>query len=91
MVQPKPHIALLAIPEVAASTLYGMLDVFASARRDWAGLLKGRESESVLDPRVVSLRGPGPMKIANGVQIMPDVDDSTIPDVVWVSEVYLEV
>ncbi len=87
MVQLKPRIALLAIPEVAASTLYGMLDVLASAGRDWAGLVEGREGESVLDPRVVSLRGPGPMAIANGVQIMPDVDDGTIPDVVCVPEV----
>jgi transcriptional regulator GlxA family with amidase domain len=87
MVQPKPRIALLVIPEVAASTLYGMLDVLASAGRDWASLVEGREGESVLDPRLVSLRGPGPMEIANGVQVMPDVDDSTIPDVVCVPEV----
>ena len=87
MVQPKPRIALLVIPEVAASTLYGMLDVLASAGRDWASLVEGREGESVLDPRLVSLRGPGPMEIANGVQVMPDLDDRTIPDVVCVPEV----
>ena len=83
----KLHIALLVIPEVAASTLYGMFDVLASAGRDWAGLVEGREGESVLDPRVVSLRGPGPMAIANGVQVMPEENDGTIPDVVCVPEV----
>ena len=71
----KPRIALLAIPEVAASTLYGMYDVFASAGRDWATLVEGKAGESALDPRVVSFRGPGPMTLANGVQIVPDADD----------------
>jgi len=87
MVQRKPRIALLVIPEVAASTLYGTLDVLASAGRDWASLVEGKEGESVLDPKVVSLRGPGPMEIVNGVQIMPDAKDDTIPDVVCVPEV----
>lgn len=83
----KPRIALLAIPEVAASTLYGMYDVLASAGRDWASLVEGREAESVLDPRVVSFRGSGPMTLANGVQIVPDDDDGVVPDVVCVPEV----
>lgn len=83
----KPRIALLAIPEVAASTLYGIFDVLASAGRDWASLVEGREGESVLDPRVVSLRGPGTMAIANGIQIMPEEDDGVIPDVVCVPEI----
>jgi transcriptional regulator GlxA family with amidase domain len=83
----KPRIALLAIPEVAASTLYGMLDLLASAGRDWAGLVEGREAESVLDPRVVSVNGTRPMLIANGVKIVPDGGTDTIPDVVCVPEV----
>ncbi|WP_231613756.1 hypothetical protein [Halomonas sp. BC04] len=36
----KPTIALLAIPEVAASTLYGVYDVFAAAGRDWPALIE---------------------------------------------------
>ncbi|UTW04147.1 helix-turn-helix domain-containing protein [Amphritea atlantica] len=83
----KPRIALLAIPEVAASTLYGMNDVFASAGRDWAALVEGKKGESVLDPRVVSFRGPGPMTLTNGVRIVPDEDDGVVPDVVCVPEV----
>jgi len=87
MIHRKPRIALLAIPEVAASTLYGMFDVLASAGRDWASLVEGREGESVLDPRVISLRGHGAMTIANDIQIMPEEDDGVIPDVVCVPEV----
>lgn len=83
----KPRIALLAIPEVAASTLYGMYDVLASAGRDWASLVEGREGESTLDPRVVSFRGSGPITLANGVRVVPDEDDGVMPDVVCVPEV----
>jgi transcriptional regulator GlxA family with amidase domain len=83
----RPRIALLAIPEVAASTLYGMYDVLASAGRDWASLVEGKEGESVLDPRVVSFRGSGPITLANGVRVVPDEDDGVMPDVVCVPEV----
>lgn len=83
----KTRIALLAIPEVAASTLYGMFDVFASAGRDWATIVEGREARPVLDPRVVSINGAQPMVIANGVRIVPDDNLETIPDVVCVPEV----
>lgn len=87
MSHPKPRIALLAIPEVAASTLYGMYDVLASAGRDWASLVEGKEGESVLDPRVVSFRGSGPITLANGVRVVADEDDGVMPDVVCVPEV----
>jgi len=83
----KPKIALLSIPEVAASTLYGMYDVFASAGRDWAALVEGRQGESALDAKVVAKDGARPMAIANGVQIVPDAGIDTIPDVVCVPEI----
>lgn len=87
MPDPKPRIALLAIPEVAASTLYGMFDVFASAGRDWAALVEGRAGESVLDPKVVARDGAQPLTVANGVQIVPDAGLGAIPDVVCVPEI----
>ena len=83
----KPQIALLAIPEVAASTLYGMYDVFASAGRDWASLVEGRAGESALAPQVVARNGARPMTIANGVQIMPDAGIDALPEVVCVPEI----
>jgi transcriptional regulator GlxA family with amidase domain len=83
----KPKIALLAIPEVAASTLYGMFDVFASAGRDWASLVEGREGVSAIEPEVVAATGARRMKIANGVQIVPDAGLDAIPDVVCVPEI----
>lgn len=85
----KTRIALLAIPEVAASTLYGMYDVFASAGRDWAVLVEGRRGESLLAPTVVAVGGPQPMTIANGVRIVPDAGIEQVPAVVCVPEVAL--
>ena len=82
----KPRIALLAIPEVAASTLYGMHDVFACAGRDWAILVEGRAGESALDARVVARDGAQPLQVANGVRIVPDAPLDFIPDVVCVPE-----
>ena len=82
----KPRIALLAIPEVAASTLYGMHDVFACAGRDWAILVEGREGESALEPRVVARGGAEPLRVHNGVQIVPDDGLDEVPDVVCVPE-----
>ncbi|MCW8880898.1 MAG: helix-turn-helix domain-containing protein [Sedimenticola sp.] len=81
------HIALLAIPEVAASTLYGMYDLFASAGRDWAFLVEGRAEESLLKTQVVARTGTQPLTIANGVRIAPDADLSTVPQVVCIPEV----
>ena len=83
----KPKIALLAIPEVAASTLYGMFDVFASAGRDWAALVEGRAGESVLAPQVVARDAARALTVANGVQIVPDAGLDSIPDVVCVPEI----
>jgi transcriptional regulator GlxA family with amidase domain len=83
----KPQIALLAIPEVAASTLYGMFDVFASAGRDWAALVEGRAGEPAIDAKVVARGGAHPMRIANGVQIVPDTAIGELPDVVCVPEI----
>ncbi len=83
----RSRIALLAIPEVAASTLYGIYDVLASAGRDWASLVEGREGKSVLEPKVVAAAGSRPMTIANGVRIVPDGRLEAFPDVVCVPEI----
>jgi len=82
-----PRIALLAIPEVAASTLYGMYDLFASAGRDWSALVEGKNGESMLSPRVVAVNGAREMSIANGVRIVPEDGIDEVPEVVCVPEV----
>ena len=38
---PRLHIAILAVPESSASTVYGMHDLFASAGADWDLVVNG--------------------------------------------------
>lgn len=73
------RVALLAVPETTASTLYGMLDVFSSA---------GRPGPGAFDTRVVSRDGQ-PFPAANGVVLRPDSDLSSDPppDIVCIPEV----
>ena len=44
------NVAILAVPEVTASALFGMLDLFASAGRDWSFLLSGVAGEQRMRP-----------------------------------------
>jgi transcriptional regulator GlxA family with amidase domain len=89
MPEQKIRVALLAVPEVSASTLYGMYDVFAAAGRDWQELVEGKAGEPLFAPSVVAVGGSHVMTIANGVQIVPDADIGQIPEVVCVPEVAL--
>ena len=50
-------VALLAVPESTASTLYGMYDLLASAGRDWDYLVRGQPGESRIRPVIVSADG----------------------------------
>ncbi len=79
-------IELLAVPEVSASVLYGMQDVFASAGRDWQMLIEGREPDPPFQTRVVTASGE-PMQVANGVWLKPDAVFDEPPDIVCVPEV----
>jgi transcriptional regulator GlxA family with amidase domain len=64
-------IALLAVPESTASTLYGMYDVLESAGRDWNALIEQRVSVSALAPRIVSADGAR-FRASNGLSIEPN-------------------
>lgn len=67
----KPAIALLAIPEVTASTLFGMYDLFAGVGRDWEMLVSGAPGQPKLQACVVAASAE-PLRAANGVWIQPD-------------------
>lgn len=85
----KPTIALLAIPEVGASPLYGFYDIFAAAGRDWPALIEGKVGEPLFVPQVVARTGTREMTIANGVRITPNAGLDTLPDVVCIPEIML--
>lgn len=81
------EIAILACPEVGASTLYGMFDLLAGAGRDWETFIEGTPTPGPLRPRILSRDGE-PITIANGVRLTPDGSfaDCPRPDVVCVPE-----
>jgi transcriptional regulator GlxA family with amidase domain len=84
------RVALLAVPDSTASTLYGMLDLFASAGRDWQLLESGAPGPGAFDAEVVA-RSTEPFSAANGVVLHPHaaLDDCSAPHVVCIPEVLL--
>jgi transcriptional regulator GlxA family with amidase domain len=81
-------VALLALPDTTASTLYGFFDGLASVRRDWTMLHGGPPVESPFRPLVVNEDGQ-PFTTGNGVRITPQASfaDCPRPDVVVVGDV----
>lgn len=84
---PALQVAILAMPESTASTLYGMCDLLASAGRDWAALIEGRSAESRINPWVVSVDGRR-MALPNGLSVEPAcaIADAPRPDVIAIPD-----
>ena len=82
------RVAILAFPEVTASVLYGLYDLFLSAGRDWGTIVDGRPGPSPMQPMVVS-RFAESFTAANGVRLTPQqtLDECVAPDVICVPEV----
>lgn len=81
-------VAILAFPEATASVVYGMLDIFHSAGRDWGTVVDGAPGAPLMRPRVVA-RMASPIEVSNGVRIVPDgtFDAAPPPAIVCVPEV----
>jgi transcriptional regulator GlxA family with amidase domain len=71
-------VALLALPESTASTLYGMFDVLESAGRDWHVLIDGENAASALRTLIVSADGRG-RAIGNGLFMQPHASLADCP------------
>jgi Transcriptional regulator containing an amidase domain and an AraC-type DNA-binding HTH domain len=86
----KINVALLAMPEVTASSLYGMYDVFSSAGRDWLYITKGVAGEPRMHPYVVSNQTPQ-FLAANNVWIRPDhgLEDCPPPAIVCIPDFFI--
>lgn len=83
-------IAVVVTPEVTASTVFGIYDMFASAGRDWAFLTEGRPGT----PRaraVLVARNTRPLQVANGVLLRAETsfDACPSPDIVYVPELFV--
>jgi len=84
-------IAILALPQATASTVYGMYDLFASTGRDWEFLVNGKPGEQKIQPFTVSADGAR-YQGGNGVWIQPDFafNDSPVPDVICIPELLVD-
>lgn len=72
-------VALLALPESTASTLYGMFDVLESAGRDWQLVIDGKSGVSAFHTLIVSADGRG-RAIGNGLFMQPHASIADCPD-----------
>jgi transcriptional regulator GlxA family with amidase domain len=84
---PQINVAILAVPEVTASTTYAMYDLFAGAGRDWAFITTGVAGVSRMRPYIVAAQ-KAPVLSANGIGIMPDftLDDCPEPAIVCIPD-----
>ena len=48
------NVAILAVPEVTASALYGMFDLFSSPGRDWSFIVAGEAGAQLMFPYIVA-------------------------------------
>ncbi len=86
----KVNVAILAVPEVTASALYSMYDLFASAGRDWPFLTTGTAGEPRMRPYVVAADRMG-FHAANGIWVKPDcgLDDCPVPTLVCIPDFFV--
>ena len=84
------NVAILAVPEVTASTVFGMFDLFSSPGRDWSFGVSGVAGEQRMYPYVVSQSGDA-FRAANGIWIKPDFNFSNcpLPDVVCIPDFFV--
>lgn len=83
-------VAILAVPETTASTLYGMFDLFSSPGRDYQFITRGEAGEQRMRPYIVARTKDG-FAAANDIWIKPhhDFSDAPHPDIVCIPDFYV--
>ena len=83
-------VAILAAPEVTASALFGMFDLFSSPGRDFAFITRGVAGEQRMKPYIVARSKEG-FHAANGIWIQPDhgFADAPKPDIVCIPDFFV--
>ena len=88
---PEPlKVAILAVPEVTASTLFGMFDLFSSPGRDYQFITRGVPGEQRMKPFIVA-RQQLDFTAANGIRVTPDhsFDTAPQPDIVCIPDFFV--
>jgi transcriptional regulator GlxA family with amidase domain len=83
-------VALVAVPEVTASTLFGMFDLLSSPGRDYAFMTRGEPGPQRMIPYIVA-RTAASFQAANGVTIVPHHDFASAPppDIVCIPDFFV--
>lgn len=83
-------IAVVVTPDVTASTVFGIYDMFASVGRDWA-FLTGGEAGTPRARAVLVAGNARPIRVANGVWLRPEFSfrNCPTPDIVYVPELFV--
>ncbi len=85
------RVAILAVPEVTGSALYGMFDLFSAPGRDWDFIVKGVAGQQRMNPYIVA-RSMAGFKAANGIPVVPQYDFTTapVPDIVCIPDFFVD-
>ena len=81
---------IVAVPETAGSTLYGMVDVFSATGTLWRELVGAEPGIRLIRPRIVSLSAE-PFCCGNGIPVNPDlgIADATGASIIILPELWL--
>lgn len=84
------NVAILAVPEVTASALFGMFDLFSSPGRDYSFITRGAAGAQLMNPYIVAGQAEGFMA-ANGRWVRPDYgfDTCPVPDIVCIPDFFV--
>jgi transcriptional regulator GlxA family with amidase domain len=84
--KPLPRVAILALPEATASVVYGMLDMFCSAGRDWRLVTDGEPGPPAVSAEIVA-KVAEPLEVVNGALVRPHRGLTSTPyDIVCIPE-----
>ena len=83
-------VAIVGVPEVTASTLYGLFDLFSSPGRDFQFITTGEPGPQRMQPVIVG-RTRQRFVAANGITVVPhhDFDDCPQPDIVCIPDFFV--
>jgi transcriptional regulator GlxA family with amidase domain len=84
------NVAILAVPEVTASALFGMFDLFSSPGRDFSFITRGEAGAQRMYPYIVG-RDQGGFHAANGIWVKPDfgLGNCPEPDLVCIPDFFV--